>query len=83
MTDITFGDKMGSKVMSLKPFSYQENYIDVHMFESCYKIFLFERVLIIHMAYKVFQKYINLVCLFIWPFVSLFVRPYVRLFVNF
>ena len=26
MTDITFGDKMGSKVMTLKPFSYQENY---------------------------------------------------------
>ena len=29
MTDITFGDKMGSKVMTLKPFSYQENYIVV------------------------------------------------------
>ena len=29
MTDITFGDKMGSKVMTLKPFSIQENYIVV------------------------------------------------------
>ena len=29
MTDITFGDKMGSKVMTLKPFSEQENYIVV------------------------------------------------------
>ena len=29
MTDITFGDKMGSKVMTLKPFSLQENYIVV------------------------------------------------------
>ena len=28
------------------------------MFVSCYYIFLFETVLIIHMAYKVFQKYI-------------------------
>ena len=26
MTDFTFGDKMGSKVMTLKPFSYQEYY---------------------------------------------------------
>ena len=29
MTDITFGDKMGSKVMTLKPLSEQENYIVV------------------------------------------------------
>ena len=29
MTYVTFGDKMGSKVMTLKPFSYQENYIVV------------------------------------------------------
>ena len=29
MIDITFGDKMGSKVMTLKPFSLQENYIVV------------------------------------------------------
>ena len=29
MTDITFGDKMGSKIMTLKPFSEQENYIVV------------------------------------------------------
>ena len=25
MTDIIFGDKMGSNVMKFKPFSYQEN----------------------------------------------------------
>ena len=30
VTDITFGDKMGSKVMTLKPFAYQENYIVVY-----------------------------------------------------
>ena len=29
MTDITFGNTMGSKVMTLKPFSYQKNYIAV------------------------------------------------------
>ena len=69
MTDITFGDRMGSNVMTLKPFSYQENYIVVYMFESCYYIFLFERVLIIHVAYKVFQEYINLAFCFIRPFI--------------
>ena len=31
------------------------------MFVSCYNIFIFERVLIIPMAYKVFQEYKNLV----------------------
>ena len=36
----------------------------------------------IHMAYKVFQEYIKLVSLSIWPFVNLFVRPSVRPFVN-
>ena len=50
------------------------------MLVSCYYIFLFETVLIIHMAYKVFQEYIYLVCLSIWLFVSLFVCPSVRPF---
>ena len=53
------------------------------MFGSCYYIFLFETVLIIHMAYKVFQEYIYLVCLSILPFVSFFFRPSVPPFVNF
>ena len=29
VTDITFGDKMGTKVMTVKPFSYQKNYMVV------------------------------------------------------
>ena len=45
--------------------------------------FFFERVVIIHVAYKVFQDYIKLVSPFIWPFVSPYVRPSVRPFVNF
>ena len=44
--------------------------------------FLFERVLIIHMAYKVCQKYNNLVLLSIWSFVSLFIRLSVSPFVQ-
>ena len=68
MTDITFGDKMGSKVMTLKPFSEQENYIVVA---------------IQSISYKVFQEYISLVSLSIWPFVSLFICPPVRSFVYF
>ena len=84
VTDIRFGDKLGSKVMSLKPFSYQENYIVVvYVCNLLLYFFLFEWVLIIHMAYKVSQKYINLVSLSIWPFASLFVRSSVRLFLNF
>lgn len=46
-------------------------------------IFLYERVLIIHMAYQVFQEHIILVSLCIWPFVSLLVHPSVHPFVNF
>ena len=42
--------------MTLKSFSYQENYIVVVYVVSCYYIFLFEKVLIIHMAYKVFKE---------------------------
>ena len=79
---MTFGDKMGSKVMTLKSFSYQENYIVV-VYVCILLLYSFsERVLIIHMASKVFQGYINLVPLPIWPFVSLFVRPSVYPFVN-
>ena len=48
LKDFIFGDKMGSKFMTLKPFSYQENYIGVYMFESWYYVvffFFFIRVL--------------------------------------
>ena len=78
MTDITFGDKMGSEVILIPKIILSR-----YMFVSCYYIFLYERVLIIHMAYKVFQECIHLVSLYIWPFLSLFVRPSVRPFVNF
>ena len=58
---MSFGDKMGPKVMTLKSFSYQENYIVVVYVCILLLYSSFERVLIIHMAYKVFQGYINLV----------------------
>ena len=86
MTNITFGDKMGSKVMTLKPFITRKLHCRGICFVSCYYIFLFERVYIIHMAYKVFHEYISVVSLSIWPFVSLLfvhVRPPARPFVYF
>ena len=85
MTDIAFGDKMGSKVMTLKPFSYLSWYIS-HS-HTCRVLLLyyfhFERVLIMRVTYKVFQEYMNLVSFSVWPFVSLSIRPSVRPFVNF
>ena len=44
---------MVSNVMTIKAFQFQENYIVVYIFESCYYIFFSEWVLVIHMAYKV------------------------------
>ena len=58
MTDITFGDKMGSKVIPLNHSHTKKITLSWCMFVSWYYIFLFETVLIIHMAYKVFQEYI-------------------------
>ena len=52
-------DTMGSKVMTLKPFLYQENYIVVVNVCILSLYFLFKRVFIIHKAYKIFQEYIN------------------------
>ena len=46
-------------------------------------IFLFEWILIIHMAYKRFQRYTNFVPLSVWPFICLFVHPSVCPLVNF
>ena len=82
--DITFGGQTGVK-------GYDPSAILIsgkikllwYLFVSCYYIFLFERVLIIHMAYKVFQEYINIVSLSICPCVSLFICPSVCPFVNF
>ena len=74
---------MGSKVMTLKSFSIPRilHCRGICLYPFIY-IFLFERVSIIHKAYKVFQEYINLVSLSIWPFVSLFACPSVRPLVN-
>ena len=73
----------GSKFMTHKPFSYQENYIVmVYVCILLLYFFLFERGLITHMAYKVFQEYKFSRSVF-WQFVSLLVRPSVRPFVNF
>ena len=79
MADVTFGDKIGSKVMTLKPFSYLENNIVVFEFESCYYIFIFGLVLIIHTANKLFQGYINisfspLNCSFVYSLICVFVH---------
>ena len=46
-TDMEFGDRhyiwgqIRSKVMTLKPFLYEENYIAVYMYESFYYIFVY------------------------------------------
>ena len=83
VTDITFGDKMGSKFMTLKPFSYQENYIVV--------VYVF--ILLLYVSFRndlnhtyntqsisgiyTFSLSVHL------AFVRIFVRASVRPFVNF
>ena len=81
---IIFGDK------GYGPLSHSDTrkitlswYMFVVVVASCDYVFLFERILIMHIAHKVFQEYINLVSLSIWPFVSLFVCPSICPFVNF
>ena len=85
MTDITFRDKIGIKGYDPKAVLIpgKLHFRGICLYPVKIYSFLFERVLIIHMAYKVFQEYINLVSPSIWLFVSLFIRPSVHPFVNF